>query len=249
MLKELEIADIIIDKLANASHIVVLTGAGVSAESGVKTFRDPDGIWAKFNPQELASIDGFMSNPKLVWDWYQERRAIVDSVLPNTGHLALAELERIVPKFSIYTQNVDKLHQRAGSQNVQELHGNIIENKCFDCNEPYFDNIEKDTLPKCKKCGGRIRPNVVWFGEMLPEQVLRNAERDASHCDFFITIGTSGEVYPAAGLPELAVRNGAFALEINANKTNISRLHQANIFAPSGLALPVIVELLKNKTR
>jgi len=249
MPNKLEISDLIIEKLSNASHIVVLTGAGISSESGVKTFRDPDGIWAKFNPQELASIDGFMSNPKLVWDWYQERRAIVDSVRPNTGHLALSELEKITPKLSLYTQNVDKLHQRAGSQNVQELHGNIVENKCFDCNKPHVENITNGELPKCMYCGGKIRPNVVWFGEMLPEKVLQNAERDASHCDFFITIGTSGEVYPAAGLPALAVRNGAYALEINANETSISKMHHSNIFAPSGLALPAIVELLKNKTR
>lgn len=236
-----------IERLAGANHVAVLTGAGVSAESGIKTFRDPDGLWAKLNPQQLASIDGFMKDPKTVWAWYQERRDIIANCKPNPGHFALAEFSKIFPKFDLITQNVDRLHQSAGSENVIELHGNIIDNRCFDCGKPYNEDISTKELdiPKCKSCGGKIRPCVVWFGEMLPEKALSQADYISRTCDVFLSIGTSAEVYPAAHLPVAAKQSGAFVIEINPNETSISRFMDCVIRETSAKALPAIIEELK----
>jgi len=233
----------LIEKMASANHVAVLTGAGVSAESGIKTFRDPDGLWAKLNPMELASVDGFMANPELVWDWYQHRREIVNQSKPNPGHYALAEMENLFPKFSLITQNVDRLHQSAGSKKVWELHGNIIDNHCLNCKKPFIGeiNLAGKQLPVCSYCGGRIRPSVVWFGEMLPQEVIRYAEQSAQNCDIFFSVGTSAEVYPAANLPVIAKRNGAFVVEVNPNKTSFSSYADIHIQEPSGVALPELV--------
>jgi NAD-dependent deacetylase len=243
----MEISKNILEALKKAKYIAVLTGAGVSAESGIKTFRDPDGLWAKLNPMELASVDGFMSNPEIVWDWYQHRREIVNNSMPNPGHYALAEMEGLFPKFTLITQNVDRLHQRAGSKNVLELHGNIIENHCFNCKKPYEGEVTlpDKKLPRCPECGGMIRPSVVWFGEMLPIDALSGAEEAACNCDVFFSVGTSAEVYPAANLPLLAKDNGAFVVEVNPNITPISRYVDARIPFASGLGLPGIIEKLK----
>ena len=237
----------LIEKLATARNITILTGAGVSAESGIKTFRDPDGLWAKLNPMELASVNGFMSNPELVWDWYQHRRNIVNQSEPNPGHYAIAEMEGIFPKFSLITQNVDRLHQRAGSKKVWELHGNIIDNHCFSCRKPFLGEVSlpEKQLPVCPECGGKIRPSVVWFGEMLPQDVLAYSEKAAQTCDVFFSVGTSAEVFPAANLPIIAGRSGALVVEINPNKTSLSSYTDIHIQEPSGVALPEIVRLLK----
>lgn len=199
----MSIPENLIKRLHGAQSVVVFTGAGVSAESGVATFRDPDGLWTKFNPAELASVDGFMSNPKLVWEWYQFRVGIVNSVEPNAGHFAIAEMQKILPKVHVVTQNVDRLHHLAGAEDVVELHGNITTNRCFDCSKPFKGktDLPKGQLPVCENCGGRIRPNVVWFGEMLPQDAIERAEILSSSCDVFFSIGTSAEVYPAANLP------------------------------------------------
>ncbi len=243
------IPDELIEILSKANYVAVLTGAGVSAESGIKTFRDPDGLWAKFNPAELASIDGFMSNPQRVWEWYQYRREVVNNSLPNPGHYALVEMERIFPQFVLITQNVDRLHQRAGSTNVIELHGNIMDNHCFSCKKPYFGGIDlsEGKLPRCPHCGGMIRPSVVWFGEMLPVDALEAAENAASECEVFFSIGTSAEVYPAAGLPYYAKRNGAIVVEVNPNRTSLSAFADYVIPEKSGVVLPLLVEKLKEK--
>ena len=243
----IDIPEILIEKLKVAGYVAVLTGAGVSAESGIKTFRDPDGLWAKLNPQELASVDGFMANPELVWSWYQHRVEIVNSSKPNPGHYAIAGMEKLFPKFTLITQNVDRLHQKSGSTKVLELHGNIVENHCFDCKEEFFGaiNLPDKQLPRCPLCGGRIRPSVVWFGEMLPAETLEDATDAASDCDVFISVGTSAEVYPAANLPMQAKRNGAYVVEVNPNITAISNYVDLKIPYPSGVALPVIVESLK----
>ncbi len=242
--------DLILDKLASAKKVAMLTGAGVSAESGIKTFRDPDGLWAKFNPAELASADGFMSNQQLVWDWYQERRSIISECKPNAGHYAIAEMETMFEDFALITQNVDRLHQTAGSKNIYELHGNIVDNHCFDCDEPYLDDINPhdNKMPPCKKCGGRIRPSVVWFGEMLPEYDLTQGINAAEECDVFFSVGTSAEVYPASNLPIIAADSGAFVIEINPTATVISpRMHKV-IRMTSAQALPIIVEELRKRT-
>lgn len=240
--------DTVAERLAEARHVAVLTGAGISAESGVATFRDPDGLWARFSPRELASMDGFLANPERVWEWYRYRREVIDGVEPNAGHRALAELQRWIPGVTVITQNVDRLHQRAGSRTVLEVHGNLVENKCSVCGE--VDTREPRTrdgsgdLPRCHDCNGLLRPNVVWFGEDLPEDVFGEAEAAATDADVFLSIGTSAEVYPAAGLPLLARRHGAFLVEINPNVTSLSQYAHHSIRMTSGAALPAIVERL-----
>ncbi len=243
----IEIPQEVIERLKQAKHVAILTGAGVSAESGIKTFRDPDGIWQKLNPAELASIDGFMANPKIVAEWYKMRKDGIDNTTPNPGHEAIAKMQKLFPKFTLITQNVDRLHQRAGSEDVIELHGNIVTNRCFDCNEPYEGDtvLPNGELPKCGKCSGKIRPNVVWFGEMLPQDALMQAEVAAQECDVFFSIGTTAEVYPAGNLPLVAKNSGAFVIEVNPNRTVISQYCDAVLSAPSGMAMPILLEKLK----
>lgn len=240
----LEIPEILLKRLVRANSIAILTGAGVSAESGIKTFRDPDGLWAKFNPAELASADGFMSNPELVWQWYQMRRDVIADSKPNPGHFAIAEMQKLFDDCSVITQNVDQLHQRAGAVNVIELHGNIIDNHCFDCKKPYHGEttLPGKTLPVCPYCGGRIRPSVVWFGEMLPYAALQQAEEASVRAEIFFSVGTSAEVYPAANLPYIAKQNGAFVVEVNPNKTSLTQYANVHLAAPSGEALPRMLE-------
>ena len=244
----MEIPQELIKRLLKAKHVVVMTGAGVSAESGIKTFRDPDGLWAKLNPAQLASVNGFMANPELVWEWYQHRREIINESKPNPGHYAIAEMEKLFPKFSLITQNVDRLHQQAGSSKVCELHGNIIDNRCFTCSEPYTKEIDLNdkSLPSCPKCGGMIRPSVVWFGEMLPQKVLEYAEVASKDCDVFLSVGTSAEVYPAAGLPLLAKSYGAYVVEVNPNRTSITQTADLHLQGPSGVVLPKVLEELRH---
>lgn len=238
-------------RLKSARSIAVLTGAGVSAESGVATFRDPDGIWARFSPAELASMDGFMANPQRVLDWYAHRRAVVDAVEPNAGHTALVALERWITQregtFTLITQNVDRLHQRAGSRNVLEVHGNLVEDRCSVCEEIHKGEQQLDAagLPVCTMCGGRLRPNVVWFGEDLPRDVWDAAERAAHDADVFMSIGTSSVVWPAAGLAHTARSRGAVIIEVNPTSTDLTPDVTWHIAAPSGTALPLIVAALE----
>src|SRR4030095_1800293 len=195
----------LINRLKEANVVSALTGAGVSAESGVPTFRDPGGIWEKYRPEELANFDSFISDPDFVWNWYQHRREIMRGVKPNNGHLTLAEMENMFNEFNLITQNIDNLHARAGSKRVTELHGNIERNYCISC-RTFYNNVdvnEKKVL-KCESCGGIIRPDVVWFGEMLPKNAIEHAEECAKRSDVFLSIGTSAEVYPAALMPLMA---------------------------------------------
>lgn len=239
----MQIEENLIDILCNCNYVVVLTGAGVSAESGIKTFRDPDGLWAKFNPTELASIEGFMANPQRVWEWYRYRREIVYRAQPNSGHYSIAKMEKLFSQFTLITQNVDRLHQKAGSTNVIELHGNIIENHCFDCGTPYVGetDLENNEIPRCRACGGLVRPSVVWFGELLPADALKLAEESSEECDVFFSVGTSAEVYPAANLPLIAKYAGATVVEVNPNPTALSYYADFKLQAPSGEALPILV--------
>lgn len=192
----------------DARRIVLLSGAGMSAESGVPTFRDAQtGLWARFRPEELATEEAFRANPQVVWDWYASRREMIAQVAPNAGHVAIAEFQRRHPgRLTVVTQNVDGLHQRAGSPGVLALHGNIAEDRWLDsarsCCVP--GNIEPGRPPRCATCGNLRRPAVVWFGEMLPAQVLRDAEEASAACDLMLVVGTSGVVYPAAGLARAA---------------------------------------------
>jgi len=231
---------------SKTSRVVVLTGAGVSAESGVATFRDKTtGLWSKFNPQQLANFTSFLHDPKLVWDWYDFRKQAIHSVQPNPGHFALVDLENLIPAFTLVTQNIDNLHQRAGSEKIIELHGNIERNYCIKCGR---FKIEIDELPpKCESCGGLVRPDVVWFGENLPEDALRIAWQKSEESTIFMVVGTSAEVYPAARLPFEASKNGAVLIVINPDETPVSVVSDYHVFEKSGIFLPLLVNALKMK--
>ena len=204
--------------LLEARRVAVLTGAGISAESGIPTFRDAmSGLWARYNPEELATPEAFARNPGLIWDWYAERRMKVASCAPNPGHLALAELERRVPEFLLITQNVDGLHAAAGSRRMVELHGNIRRVKCSRDGEPVESWSADDRPPPCPRCGAPLRPDVVWFGEMLPEEEFTRATEAARSAEIFLSVGTSNLVEPAASLPWLAHRHGAKVIVINSS--------------------------------
>jgi NAD-dependent deacetylase len=242
----MEIPEELIEIARKAKSVAVLTGAGVSAESGVPTFRGQDGLWKKFRAEELATVEAFMDNPRLVWEWYLFRREIINKVEPNPGHYALAEMESIYDDFTLITQNVDGLHRRSGSKNILELHGNIMLNKCFDCGRAMEGeiNLTSGELPRCE-CGGRIRPDVVWFGEMLPAETINGAFRAAEKADVFFSVGTSAIVHPAASLPPTAKRRGACLVEINPEPTPISDMADFTFRSKSGEVLPDIVRLIK----
>jgi NAD-dependent deacetylase len=231
------------ERLVTAQRIVAFTGAGMSAESGVPTFRGPDGIWSRFRPEELASMDAFLKNPARVWEWYTHRRRIIAGVQPNPGHLALAQLEQWIPSVVIVTQNIDNLHRRAGSSEVYELHGNIERNYCRECGAVYEgDNVPlREGVPRCTTCGGLIRPDVVWFGEMLPEDQWDAALRAAGSADLLLSIGTSGLVYPAAMIPSVGKRAGAFLVEVNTEPTPFSDTADLSIRGSAGDILPLLV--------
>jgi len=241
----MEIPEKLIDTLRNVNRVAVLTGAGISAESGVPTFRGEEGLWRKFRAEELATPEAFMDNPKLVWEWYIFRRNIMKDVSPNPGHYALAEMENLFEDFTLITQNVDGLHRRAGSKNILELHGNITKNKCYDCDKPYEAEIDisADDLPLCE-CGGKIRPDVVWFGELLPPHAINNAFEASSRAELFFSVGTSAIVHPAASMPVMAKREGACLVEVNLEPTPLSGLADYTFHGKSGEILPQIIELL-----
>ncbi len=233
----------LIAKLKTAKTVAVLTGAGISAESGVPTFRGEEGLWKKFRPEELANFDAFMKNPQLVWEWYNYRKKIICEVKPNPGHYALANLEKLFDNFYLITQNIDNLHRRAGSNRIYELHGNIMRNRCVDCNK-YVEAIrvhEPDDVPRCE-CGGLIRPDVVWYGESLPQQELMNSYSAANNSDVFFSIGTSAVVQPAASLPVKAKYAGAYVVEINTEYTVISSLVDDCILGKAAEILPRLVD-------
>jgi len=232
----------LLTKLKAAKTVAVLTGAGISAESGVPTFRGEQGLWKKFRPEELANFDAFVRNPELVWEWYNYRKKIISEVEPNPGHYALVKMEELFENFYLITQNVDNLHRRAGSKRIYELHGNIMRNRCVDCNKPgdeIFFQCQED-LPRCD-CGGLIRPDVVWFGEALPPSVLMDSFNAANEADLFFSIGTSAVVQPAASLPLEAKNAGAYVVEINMDPTVISNLVDESILGKSGEILPQLV--------
>jgi NAD-dependent deacetylase len=234
----------LIDTLHAVQRITVLTGAGVSAESGVPTFRDAQtGLWARYRPEELATPEAFQRNAKLVWDWYAWRRELVADVKPNAAHHALVKLEQQVPSLTLITQNVDGLHRRAGSRKVLELHGELFRTKCSQCERivsRWQDGGE--TPPSCPHCRAWLRPDVVWFGEMLPVTVLREAEAAAAQCEVFFSIGTSSLVYPAAELPFTALRGGATVIEINPQPTPLSRYVAYTLQGAAGKVLPALLK-------
>ena len=237
--------------LKNAKQVGVLSGAGLSAESGIPTFRGKDGLWNRFNPTELATFEAFSQDPKLVWKWYLWRMHLIANARPNPAHYAIARMEKLFPEFLHVTQNVDGLHREAGGSKFVELHGHIFDGKCRFCGKHYpaevfgrlypfasksflrsiseeelkgevFRKVDEGELPICPNCGEIVGPGVVWFGENLPEDALSRAFSFAEGCDVFIVVGTSGVVQPAATLPLIAKRGGAFLVEVNPEETPIS---------------------------
>jgi NAD-dependent deacetylase len=223
----LRLSEPLLSRLAQARSVLVLTGAGMSAESGIPTFRDAQtGVWSKFSPQELATPEAFATDPDRVWQWYESRRKTVRKARPHAGHRALVELESLVPQLAIATQNVDGLHQRAGSSRVWELHGNILRSKCHLSLRPIGSDWIADAQHSPPRSpyvpGGLARPDVVWFGEALPTIAVEAAIAAASRCDYCLSIGTTSLVQPAASLPLLALQHGAALVEINPAETPLS---------------------------
>jgi NAD-dependent deacetylase len=241
----------LLQRFAAAKNVAVLTGAGVSAESGVPTFRDAQtGLWAKFRPEELATPRAFRRNPRLVWEWYQWRRKLVAGAKPNPAHLALAGMEMLFARFHLITQNVDGLHQRAGSRHVIELHGNITRTKCLDEGTVVSSWKETgDVPPKCPACGGLLRPDVVWFDEPMPVAEMEEAAAASASCDIFLSIGTSTVVYPAAALPLEALRGGATVVEINPQPTPLTAQAHFALAGAAGVVLPEVMKALQASPR
>jgi NAD-dependent deacetylase len=241
--------------LGRAGRVVVFTGAGMSAESGVPTFRDDlTGLWARFDAQRLATPEAFHADPDLVWGWYEWRRARVRRAEPNPGHLATAAIEARVPGSVVVTQNVDDLHERAGSRAPIHLHGSLFAPRCAaPAAHPavFTDAAEGDTAdpgegrrippPRCAHCGALVRPGVVWFGENLPEAALTAAVEAAAGCDVLLTVGTSGVVYPAAEIPRVAARSGARVIQVNPEPTPLDRVSAVNLRGTAAQVLPALV--------
>jgi NAD-dependent deacetylase len=240
------IPEALVEALRASRHVCVLTGSGISAESGVPTFREAlTGLWEKFDPHQLATPEAFLKDPELIWKWYRWRRELVTKVEPNAGHRALVELATRVQKLTLITQNVDGLHQRAGSKNVIEFHGNLFQDRCFveGCIVTDAGRVA-DEVPVCPACGGHLRPGVVWFGEAIPESALGAAITAASNCDLFFSVGTSALVWPAAGLAETARAAGAKVIEVNPNTTPLSGDSDFCLNGNAGTVLPDLVSSL-----
>ena len=244
----------LIEKIKTAKHLVVLTGAGVSAESGIPTFRDAlTGLWENYEAETMASEDGFLADPSLVWGWYEWRRNKVLQSKPNPAHETIAKLAVKIPKFTLVTQNVDDLHERAGSVDVLHLHGSLHSPRCFDCNAPYELPTEntlqthqlkesKIEPPKCDLCGGSIRPSVVWFGESLPVDAWEDSVEACEQCDVMLVVGTSAAVYPAANLPHIAHKKGAIVVQVNPMITSFNAIAAYNFHGKAGEILPKLYD-------
>lgn len=227
----MDIEPVVLNIIKKARRVTILTGAGVSAESGVATFRETldnknkqetkESLWSQYDPHKMASIEGFLENPNQVWQWYQWRRSELKDKHPNDAHKAIAKWQASTEQqVTLITQNVDGLHQAGGSKGAIELHGNIWRNHCLQCSAEYKGDVDRtDEVIECPECGGQIRPSVVWFGEALPEQAWGDAESAAYSCDLFLSVGTSSQVYPAAGLAALAKSQGATVIEVNPEPT------------------------------
>jgi NAD-dependent deacetylase len=236
--------------IKNAKRGVVLTGAGISAESGVPTFRGQEGLWKKYRPEELATLEAFVRDPRLVWEWYNWRRDLISKVAPNPGHYALCEFKNWFEDFTLITQNVDGLHRRAGLDDILELHGDIYRNICVGCGKPddTVTAIDPAAIAACKHCGEKLRPGVVWFGEMLPQEVIRKSFEKSEKADIFFAVGTSAIVHPAASLPVAAKQNGAILVEINPDRTPLSALADFCFTTKSGELLPQLVAAVREES-
>lgn len=229
-------------RLASARSVTVLTGAGISADSGVPTFRGADGLWRNFKAEDLATPEAFARDPSLVWEWYNWRRELIATKYPNPAHYTLAEMEQRFPQFWLITQNVDGLHRAAGSRKLSELHGNIWNVRCTECGVVSENrDVPIAILPSCAACGGLLRPHIVWFGEALPEEPLHRSYAAAQACDIFLIIGTSGLVYPAAMFGPLAKERGAHVVEINRDPTPYAEMVDVSI---QGRAAEIVPRLI-----
>jgi len=241
----MQIPQELVSALLAGARLTVLTGSGVSAESGVPTFRDAQsGLWQRYRPEQLATPEAFRADPKLVWRWYQWRRQLVSRASPNPGHLSLARIQQLQPEFHLVTQNVDGLHQRAGSKDVIEYHGNILRSRCTrDGCLPDVGDLPGEP-PACPACGAPVRPDVVWFGEPIPAWAHDEAMHATGNCDVFMAIGTSAAVYPAAGLARLAQQGGAMIVEVNPEATPLSAGADYTLRGPAGTVLPALEHAL-----
>lgn len=231
------------DWIAAAQSIAVLTGAGISAASGVPTFRGSDGLWRNFRAEDLATPEAFARDPKLVWQWYDWRRGLVSACKPNPAHIALTELQRQNPRFKLITQNVDGLHDLAGTEGALKLHGDLWHLRCTGCDHRGMSReVPLVPLPPlCPQCGGLLRPDVVWFGEMLDEQVWQDARENAGQCDLFLVIGTSAVVQPAASLPMEAHSSGAKVIEVNLEPTPLSASADLSLLGTAAEVVPALL--------
>ncbi len=230
--------------LEGSKSLTVLTGAGVSADSGVPTFRGKDGLWKNFRAEELATPQAFERDPELVWEWYNMRREKLATISPNPAHHAIVDMEVKVKDFTLITQNVDGLHEKSGSRNILELHGNIWKVRCTEC-DSVSDNhkVPIEILPYCDDCGGLLRPHIVWFGEMLPGDVLSSANAALGKCDMMLIIGTSGLVQPAASMALIAKRAGAYVVEANLEATSNSDIADEIIIGRAAETIPALVSV------
>ncbi len=243
----------LIEKLKNAQHLVILTGAGISAESGILTFREDDktGLWDNYAAKELCTKKDFSRNPKLVWGWYEWRRHTVLCAKPNVGHEIIVKLVDALPKVTLMTQNVDDLHERAGSQNVLRFHGDIHKARCFHCFHSYQHPQTTKFLkqpteiepPKCEKCGDWIRPGVVFFGESPTQSAVRDAEQAVNECDLMFIVGTSGIVAPVNKLPKSAIERNITTVQINLTETNLDKEVSFDLKGKAGVILPELYKM------
>ena len=235
-----DVPETVLEGLRSARCVTVLTGAGISAESGIPTFRGAGGIWAKYDYRKLATPEGFRADPQLVWEWYQLRQREMKKAKPNPAHETIAAMERQYPEFTVLTQNIDGMHARAGNNNIVELHGNIWRMRCprdgtmIRLSDPVVE------IPPLCQCGSIMRPDVVWFGEQLPQEAVKSASEAAAKSDAMYVVGTSAVVYPAAALPILTKNSGGLVIEINVEETDVSSYADASVFGPAGQVLPAL---------
>lgn len=242
-MRKISIPKEIKQRILNAKRVVVITGAGISAESGVPTFRGKDGLWETYRPEDLATPWAFERDPGLVWRWYDWRRGIIARAKPNQGHKVIAEMERYYTDFTLITQNVDGLHRKAGNEKIIEIHGNLWRVRCTEEDKVfYLEEVPLHEIPPRCTCGALVRPDVVWFGESLEPLLIQEARRALNSCDLLFVVGTSGIVQPVASFPSIAKRSGAFLIEINIDSTPISAIADISFRGKSGEILPTLFE-------
>ncbi len=229
-------------RMRNAKRITAITGAGISSESGIPTFRGEGGLWRNYRAEDLATPEAFAKNPDLVWEWYDWRREICANASPNPGHLTLAKWETLVPDFTLITQNVDGLHPRAGSKNLYQIHGNIFTARCLGCGNLTDIDPKKQREDSCSICRSKLRPHILWFGETYESGLLESCFKRTSSSDLILIIGTSANVSVPASMAKEGIRNGALSIEINPERTSLSNLVDYSLQGKSGEILPKLLD-------